>query len=92
MKTSTFSIVTGCFLILVVGIGFGNARADGTQADRSLYDSPYYSELEVTNAPEEDMSMHGPIAAGAVPSERDSSFDDADSQDNWEYSVVTEKR
>ena len=80
MKTSTFSIDTGCFLILVAGIGFGTARADGIQGGRSLYDSPYYSELEVKNAPEEDMSLHGPIAAGAVPSERDSSVDDSDSR------------
>jgi hypothetical protein len=90
MNTSTSSLITGFFLVLLAGIGFGIAQADGTYMDRSLYDSPYYEQLEVTNAPEEEVDLHGPIAAGALPSESDLSVDDVDSQDQVEYSVVTE--
>lgn len=90
MNTSTSSLITGFLLVLLVGIGFGIAQADGTYTDRSLYDSPYYTQLEVTNAPEEDVELHGPIATGAIPSESDLSVDDANSQDQGEYSVVTE--
>lgn len=81
MKTSTAGTVTGFLLILMAGIGFGIAHADGTETDRSLYDSPYYDQLTVTNAPEEDMDLRGPIAAGTLPSETKERVDDYDNLD-----------
>ena len=81
MKSSTVGIVTGFFMILMAGVGFGIAQADGTHTDRSLYDSPYYEQLTVTNAPEEDMDLREPIPQGDVPSEIKESVVDYDSLD-----------
>ena len=68
MNMPKLGTVLSVFLLFLVGIGFGMARAGVSYTDHLGYGSTAHEPLRVVNAPEEDMDMQ-PIFVANSPEE-----------------------
>ena len=87
MKISKVGTMAVAFLLVVTGIGFGIAQAEGTHSEQpvsSLEDmetlergssSSYQEVPEWANSPAEDTQMRNPTETGRLPDESNADFD-----------------